>query len=54
MDHVIDIATDLIMAGHQRWLVQILQERGALPLADPLPPIEVCPVFFLLETPLFI
>ncbi len=48
MDHVMDIATDLIMAGHQRSLVQILQERGALPLAGPLPPIEVCPV--LLET----
>jgi hypothetical protein len=50
MDHLIDIATDLIMAGHQRSLVQILQERGALHIASPLPPIEVRPRFFLLAT----
>ncbi len=47
MDQLIDIATDLVLAGHQRSLVQVLQERGALPLISPLPPIEVFPIFYL-------
>jgi hypothetical protein len=44
MDQLIDIATHLVMAGHQRSLVQVLQEMGALPMEDALPPIQV---FFL-------
>jgi hypothetical protein len=52
MDQLIDIATDLIMAGHQRSLVEVLQERGALPLNSPLPPIEVIPFSYVLQAAL--
>ncbi len=44
MDLLIDLATNLVLAGHQRSLVQGLQEMGALPLEEALPPIQV---FFL-------
>jgi hypothetical protein len=40
-DHLVDIGLSLVMVGHQRSLGQILQGMGALPLVDPLPPIEV-------------
>jgi hypothetical protein len=48
MDHLVDVGLCLVMMGHQRSLVQILQGMGALPLPAPLPPVEVCtsPFFF--------
>jgi hypothetical protein len=42
MDHLVDIGLCLVLVGHQRSLVQILQGIRALPLLDPLPPIQVC------------
>ncbi len=41
MDHLIDIGTWLVMAGHQRSLLQILQEMGVVHAPGPLPPMEV-------------
>jgi hypothetical protein len=32
------VALQLVMAGHQRSPVQVLQEMGALPMLHPLPP----------------
>jgi hypothetical protein len=53
MDHLADIATCLVLSGHQRSLVGVLQEMGVLPLDSPLPPIQVIfifiPLFFLKE-----
>ena len=40
-DHLVDIATNLVLAGHQRSLEQMLQELGFIPLHGPLPPIQV-------------
>ncbi len=44
VDLLIDLAANLVLTGHQRSLVQGLQEMGALPLEQALPPIQV---FFL-------
>ena len=44
MDNLVEIATRLVMAGHQRSLAQVLQEMGAIHMPEPLPPIEVCPI----------
>jgi hypothetical protein len=41
MDHLVDIGTWLVMAGHQRSLLQILQEMGVYYTPDPLPAMEV-------------
>jgi hypothetical protein len=41
LDLLADVATCLVMSGHQRSLVEVLQEMGALPLPAPLPPIQV-------------
>ncbi len=40
-DHLVDVATQLVLAGHQRSPQQVLEELGFLPLAEPLPPIQV-------------
>jgi hypothetical protein len=40
-NHLVDMATHLVLAGHQRSLQQVLQELGFLPLLAPLPPIQV-------------
>jgi hypothetical protein len=44
VDLLIDLAANLVLTGHQRSLVQGLQEMGALPLEQALPPIQL---FFL-------
>ncbi len=41
MDLLADVATCLVLSGHQRSLVGVLQEMGVLPLNRPLPPIQV-------------
>jgi hypothetical protein len=41
MDHLVDIGLCLVLVGHQRSLVQVLQDMGVLPLLSPLPPIQV-------------
>jgi hypothetical protein len=41
LDHLVDIGLCLIIVGHQRSLLQVLQGMGALVLAEPLPLIEV-------------
>jgi hypothetical protein len=40
-DHLVDVAANLVLAGHQRNLQQVLQDLGFLPLLAPLPPLEV-------------
>jgi hypothetical protein len=50
LDQLVDVATNLVMAGHQRSLLQILQEMGYLPMPGPLPLIQV----FLLLFPFFL
>jgi len=40
-DHLVDVATQLVLAGHQRSPQQVLEELGFLPPAGPLPPIQV-------------
>ncbi len=40
-DHLVDVATQLVLAGHQRSPQQVLEELGFLPLTEPLPPIQV-------------
>jgi hypothetical protein len=40
-DQVTDLAVRLVISGHQRSPGQLLQDMGALPLLEPLPPIEV-------------
>jgi hypothetical protein len=40
-DHLVDVATQLILAGHQRSPRQVLEELGFLPPTEPLPPIQV-------------
>jgi hypothetical protein len=45
-DHLVDVATQLVLAGHQRSPQQVLEELGFLPLTEPLPPIQVNTVFF--------
>ncbi len=50
MDLLADVATCLVLSGHQRSLVGVLQEMGVLPLDRPLPPIQVN---FLYSSPLF-
>jgi hypothetical protein len=37
----VDVATNFVLAGHQRSLEQMLQELGFIPLHGPLPPIQV-------------
>ncbi len=41
MDHLADIGTCLVLSGHQRSLVEVLQEMGVLHLPAPLPPLQV-------------
>jgi hypothetical protein len=41
MDLLADVATCLVLSGHQRSLVDVLQEMGVLPSAGPLPAIQV-------------
>ncbi len=41
MDLLADVATCLVLFGHQRSLVDVLQEMGVLPSAGPLPAIQV-------------
>ena len=38
LDHLADIGACLVLSGHQRSLVEVLQEMGALHLPAPLPP----------------
>jgi hypothetical protein len=45
-DHLVDVATQLVLAGHQRNPQQVLEELGFLPLTGPLPPIQVNIVSF--------
>ncbi len=54
LDHLVDVAANLVLAGHQRSLQQMLQEMGFLPLPGPLPLIQVFPllVFVYLYLPL--
>ena len=40
-DHLVDVATQLVLAGHQRSPQQVLEELGFLPPTGPLPPIQV-------------
>jgi hypothetical protein len=40
-DHLVDVATQLVLAGHQQSLQQVLVEMGYLPLLEPLPQIQV-------------
>ncbi len=40
-DHLVDVATQLVLAGHQRTPQQVLEELGYLPQTGPLPPIQV-------------
>jgi hypothetical protein len=46
LDQLVDVATNLVMAGHQRSLLQILQEMGFLPMPGPLPLIQVFLLLF--------
>ncbi len=41
LDHLVDIGLCLVIVGHQRSLLQVLQGMGVFVLADPLPLIEV-------------
>jgi hypothetical protein len=40
-DDLADIATCLVLSGHQRSLVEVLQEMGVIHLPAPLPPVQV-------------
>jgi hypothetical protein len=41
MDLLADVATCLVLSGHQRSLVDVLEEMGVLPSTGPLPAIQV-------------
>jgi hypothetical protein len=41
MDLLADVATCLVLSGHQRSLVDVLKEMGVLPSTGPLPAIQV-------------
>jgi hypothetical protein len=45
LEHLLDIALRLFLAGHQRTLGQVLQETGFLPFHGPLPAIQVLRLF---------
>jgi hypothetical protein len=48
-DHLVDVATNLVLAGHQRSPQQVLEEMGYLPVAGPLPQIQVLIFLIYLE-----
>jgi hypothetical protein len=41
MDLLADVATCLVLSGHQRSLVDVLEEMGVLPSTGPLPAVQV-------------